>query len=278
MSWLSAFVSTVGDVRVGEIWQLHADSELVAVLIVTEADFPWLRARVPRVQSGACGSPQRAGCCGSRSTALKRGAMPLTPDGLGYRFWLIAFCVLLGGAATGALVTLGITQKYRATAVVVINVAPYKGSSSCNDTNDFMLCQTVTLTSLVTSPAVLDDLGLPISASRLRGETSTRVAVVGQGSQSIAISVTDPDPGHAAEYANAVANRYSHYITSLYRAADAIPPRTAVQTRTATPPSNATGRPWARNEILGALAGLLATLAVPVARIAFLLGKPPVRA
>ena len=30
----------------GQVWRLHRDDEVIAHLVVTEADFPWLRARV----------------------------------------------------------------------------------------------------------------------------------------------------------------------------------------------------------------------------------------
>jgi hypothetical protein len=50
---LSVCPSTVVSMRVGEIWQLYAGSDLVAELTVTDTDFPWLRAEVSEHQGFA---------------------------------------------------------------------------------------------------------------------------------------------------------------------------------------------------------------------------------
>jgi len=119
--------------------------------------------------------------------------------------WLIILGVLVAGAGA-YLVSKNTTPVYRASSRLLIDEAP--GSNAGNDYSQVLFEQRLAQTYveiLTTTPILqktIEELGLPFSASALRGKITVSAP---QDTQIIVISVEDTDPARTAVIANTLA-------------------------------------------------------------------------
>lgn len=187
---------------------------------------------------------------------------------LGRRWLMVVSCALLGLLAAG-LVTLSATPTYDSTSQVYVSVQTQDGSTQgLVQGSTYTQSQVAGFADLATSPLVLDpvinELGLPLSASELADDVTASVRL---DTSLIDVTVTSPVPDDAAELSNAVAASMIAVLPELQRPLDsAVSPVRITVTRAAESATAQASPNVQINLALGLVAGLAFGMALAILR------------
>jgi succinoglycan biosynthesis transport protein ExoP len=177
---------------------------------------------------------------------------------------VVLACVIVGGLAAG-LYTNREERLYESSAEIFVAAAASQESTSTLGSNDLVQSRLASYTQLVSTPRVetliRDQLKIPEGTP----VASSISAMVLPGSVLLSITVTDPDPQHAADVANSAATNLSVVVNELEALGTGKEGTETVLTsvtRAATPSGDAVSPVPSRNLALGIGLGLLIGIAI----------------
>lgn len=175
------------------------------------------------------------------------------------RFWWLVLVATLIGAGAGYGYTLFTTPEYQSTARLFVTTQSGTSVGDAYQNNLFSQERVVSYAGLATSEQVaaraVDQLKMPISPEALRGKiTATPLPKT----VLLDVSVTDPDPGLAQTYANAVADQLVQLVSELETSRrGGTPAAGAILLDDANYPTETAGMSLLTTVGLGAAAGLV---------------------
>ncbi|WP_192498633.1 polysaccharide biosynthesis tyrosine autokinase [Ornithinimicrobium pratense] len=183
------------------------------------------------------------------------------------RSWRLVATTTLVALLLGATLTALTTRQYRAEAELFVSTAGGDTVTDLVQGGSFTQRQVATYADIVTTPIVLDpvieQLGLDTSSRALASQVS---ATVPPNTVLIQITVTDANPGAAANLANAVAGQFADTIQDLERTGTGESPVSASIVRPATASNDPASPNVVQNLSLSLTLGLLLGLGLSALR------------
>ncbi|PCN46383.1 chromosome partitioning protein [Curtobacterium sp. 'Ferrero'] len=186
-------------------------------------------------------------------------------------WWMLATCAVLG-VGVAALGSAATTPTYRASTSYYVSVAGQDAASAGEIAQGSTAAQQKikSYVELASSPRVLTPVIEHLRLDSTPAELGRHVtASVGTGTVIISISVTDPDPRHAARLAEAVGQTLASVVSQIEPEVSPNTPSVRLEEVTpATTPSSPIGPKTTANVALGFVAGLALGAALALVRAA----------
>jgi capsular exopolysaccharide synthesis family protein len=177
---------------------------------------------------------------------------------------VVLACVIVGGLAS-AFYTSREDRLYESSAEIFVAATSSREAETGLGSNDLVQSRLSSYTQLVSTPRVEALIRTQLAIPEGQPVASSITATVVPGSVLLSITVTDPDPQHAADVANSAAANLSTVVNELESLGTDKEGSSTVLTavtRAATPTSNAVSPVPSRNLALGIGLGLLIGVAV----------------